>query len=107
LTSLQLNSLERLRAWHSNRLRPLVKSPKLHLSDTGVACALLGRMSEALFANRDSLGPMLETFVVQELWRQASGYGEDIRISITSGTGPARRSIWCSRATPASWSASR
>jgi hypothetical protein len=71
--------LERLPAWHSNRLRRLVKSPKLHLGDTGVACALLGLTSEALFANRDSLGPMLETFVVQELRRQASGYGEDIR----------------------------
>lgn len=32
--------LERLPAWHSNRLKRLVKSPKLHLTDTGLAAAL-------------------------------------------------------------------
>jgi predicted AAA+ superfamily ATPase len=27
---------------HTNRLSRLVKSPKLHIGDTGIACALLG-----------------------------------------------------------------
>lgn len=64
--------LERLQPWHSNRLARLVKTPKLHLGDTGVACSLLGLDAAALGANRPLLGQLLETFVFQELRRQAS-----------------------------------
>ena len=64
--------LETLPPWHSNRLSRLVKTPKLHLGDTGLACALLGVDSVALTANRPLLGQLLETFVFQELRRQAS-----------------------------------
>jgi uncharacterized protein len=65
--------LERLPAWHTNRLSRLVKRPKLHMGDTGVACALLGIGASALDKDRPLLGSMLETFVLQELCRQASG----------------------------------
>ena len=34
--------LEELPPWHSNRLSRLIKTPKLHVGDTGLACALLG-----------------------------------------------------------------
>ena len=34
--------LERLPPWHSNRLSRLIKTPKLHIGDTGLACALMG-----------------------------------------------------------------
>jgi predicted AAA+ superfamily ATPase len=64
--------LERLPPWHSNRLSRLVKTPKLHMGDTGLACALLGLDVQQLQRNRDLLGPLLETFVLQELRRQAS-----------------------------------
>ena len=64
--------LERLPPWHSNRLSRLVKTPKLHLGDTGIACALLGIDAAGLQADREALGPLLETFVLQELKRQAS-----------------------------------
>lgn len=64
--------LERLPAWHSNRLKRLVKSPKLHLTDTGLASALLRADAKALAADRALLGQLLETFVFQELRRQAS-----------------------------------
>ncbi len=64
--------LERLQPWHSNRLSRLVKTPKLHVGDTGVACALLGQDAKSLHADRAALGPLLETFVLQELKRQAS-----------------------------------
>ena len=63
--------LERLPAWHGNRLKRLVKSPKLHLTDTGLAAALLGADAGALAADRTLLGHLLETFVCQELRRQA------------------------------------
>ncbi|MGQ0651146.1 MAG: ATP-binding protein [Betaproteobacteria bacterium] len=64
--------LERVPPWHSNRLSRLVKTPKLHMGDSGVACALLGTDGSALHRNRDALGPLAETFVLQELKRQAS-----------------------------------
>ncbi|MDE2677995.1 MAG: ATP-binding protein [Gemmatimonadota bacterium] len=71
--------LERLPAWHSNRLTRLVKRPKLHLADTGVASALLGLDAPALAYDRVLLGQLLETFVLQELRRQASWH--DARMS--------------------------
>ena len=64
--------LERLPPWHSNRLSRLVKSPKLHVGDTGLAAALLGVDAAALAADRTLLGQFLETFVFQELRKQAS-----------------------------------
>ncbi len=64
--------LERLPPWHSNRLSRLVKTPKLHLGDTGLATALLGLGPAQLAADRSLLGQLLETFVFQELRRQGS-----------------------------------
>ena len=68
----QVFLLEELPPWHSNRLSRLIKTPKLHLGDTGLACALLGVGEAALAADRTLLGQLLETFVFQELRRQAS-----------------------------------
>ena len=65
--------------WHSNRLKRLVKRPKLHVGDTGVACSLLGLASQSLSEDRQVLGHLAETFVFQELRRQASWHPEDIR----------------------------
>ncbi|HME97645.1 MAG TPA: ATP-binding protein [Methylomirabilota bacterium] len=64
--------VEELPPWHSNRLSRLVKTPKLHLTDTGLACALLETGASALESNRALLGQLLETFVLQELKRLAS-----------------------------------
>jgi predicted AAA+ superfamily ATPase len=71
--------LETLPPWHSNRLSRLIKTPKLHLGDTGLACALLGLDAASLAADRGLLGQLLETFVFQELRRQASWLDESIR----------------------------
>ena len=68
--------LEMLPPWHSNRLSRLVKTPKLHVGDTGLACALLGINAAALSTDRSLLGQLLETFVFQELRRQASWHDE-------------------------------
>ncbi|EQD40245.1 ATPase, AAA+ superfamily [mine drainage metagenome] len=70
--------LERLPPWHSNRISRLIKTPKLHLGDTGLACALLGVDAAALVADRPLLGQILETFVFQELRRQASWHDEPL-----------------------------
>jgi hypothetical protein len=71
--------LEELPPWHSNRLSRLVKTPKLHVGDTGLACALLGLDPAALMQDRGTLGQLLETFVFQELRRQASWHEEEPR----------------------------
>ncbi|HRA55627.1 MAG TPA: DUF4143 domain-containing protein [Thermoflexales bacterium] len=65
--------------WHTNRLSRLVKSPKLHIGDTGTACALLGLDADALLKDRAVLGQLVETFVFQELRRQASWRDDDLR----------------------------
>jgi uncharacterized protein len=64
--------LERLAPWHNNRLSRLVKTPKLHIGDTGLACALMAIDAATLLKERERLGPLLETFVLQELRRQTS-----------------------------------
>ena len=71
--------IDTLPPWHSNRLKRLVKRPKVHIGDTGVACALLGVDRRSLTADRGTLGHLLETFVFQELRRQASWHPTDIR----------------------------
>ena len=71
--------LEHLAPWYSNRLKRLVKTPKLHIGDTGLACALLGVDADALRADRGLLGQLTETFVYQELRRQASAHHDNPR----------------------------
>ena len=68
--------IEFLPSWHSNRLSRLVKAAKLHLGDTGLASSLLGVDAGALAKDRALLGQLLETFVLQELRRQA-GWHDD------------------------------
>ena len=93
--------LERLAPWHSNRLKRLVKTPKLHIGDTGLACALLAADAETLQADRTLLGQLTETFVYQELRRQSGWYhrplrffhyrdkdGAEVDIVIEQGAGP-------------------
>lgn len=64
--------LEHLPSWHTNQLSRLIKSPKLHIGDTGVGAALLGLDSTGLWKDRTLFGQFLESFVFQELRRQAS-----------------------------------
>ena len=71
--------IEELPPWHTNRLSRLVKTPKLHLGDTGVAAALLGLDAAALYQDRGTMGQLLETFAYQELRRHASGHDDEIR----------------------------
>lgn len=73
--------LEELPPWHSNRMKRLIKTPKLHLGDTGLASTLLGLNSEMLWNDRAVFGRLLETFIYQELRRQASWHEETIVFS--------------------------
>ena len=70
--------LEQLQPWHSNRLSRLIKTPKLHLSDTGLACALLKINSQALYQDKALLGQLLESFIYQELRKQADWHEHEV-----------------------------
>ncbi len=77
----QVFLIDELPPWHSNRLSRLIKTPKLHIGDTGLACALLGTDAAGLWQDRTVLGQLLETFVYQELRRHASWHDGEIRFS--------------------------
>ncbi|MBL8693244.1 MAG: ATP-binding protein [Planctomycetes bacterium] len=77
----QIFLVERIPAWHRNRLSRLVKRPKLHICDTGVGCALLRLDAARLQRDSNQYGSMLETFVVQELRRQAGWRDSPIEFS--------------------------
>lgn len=67
----QLFLVERIPAWHASEFRRLVKTPKMHVVDTGMACALRGITRRRLLRNPVELGSLLESFVYNELRKQA------------------------------------
>jgi len=56
-----------LPAWSNNLGKRFVKSPKIHLLDSGLAAHLRGDVDAPALAQSPNLGPLLETFVVQEV----------------------------------------
>ncbi|MGM0857826.1 MAG: ATP-binding protein [Pseudomonadota bacterium] len=73
--------IRQLPAWHRNQAKRLIKSPKLHLVDTGLAAAL-GRLStDQWFTEAERFGTLLETHVVEQLMAQASWVESELRFS--------------------------
>lgn len=72
----QIFLIEQLQPWHSNRLSRLIKTPKMHMTDTGLACSLMGINSQSLWQDKALLGQLLETFVYQELRKYADWHDE-------------------------------
>ena len=64
--------LDELRPLHRSQMKRLVKAPKLHIGDSGLACSLLSLNPTTLESDRKLFGQMLENFVYLELVRQAS-----------------------------------
>ncbi len=58
--------------WFTNRLKRLIKSPKLHFLDSGLLSAPRGMSAERIAGDRTPLGAILETFVVGECLKLAS-----------------------------------
>jgi uncharacterized protein len=58
--------------WHSNQLKRLTKTPKLHFLDAGLLAALRDLTPDRLRADRTPFGALLETFVFAELLKLAS-----------------------------------
>ncbi|MDX3774617.1 ATP-binding protein [Chromatiaceae bacterium AAb-1] len=74
----QIFLIEQLQPWHNNRLSRLIKTPKMHLTDTGLACALLGVNSQNLWQDKALLGQLLETFIYQELRKHADWHEQEV-----------------------------
>lgn len=71
--------VRRLPAWHRNTGKRLIKSPKLHLVDSGLAATLAGLGAEDWLSKRERMGHLLESFVVQQLIAQAAWTDQDLR----------------------------
>ncbi len=71
--------VRRLRAWHRNPARRLVRSPKVHLTDSGLAATVAGLTAADWLAQRGRMGHLLESFVVQQLIAQAEWTDPDLR----------------------------
>ncbi len=57
----------RVPAWHSSRLKRLVRTPKLQFLDSGLLAALLRTGAEDIGRDRQKLGPLLECLVHGEV----------------------------------------
>lgn len=68
----RLYLLDRVRAWHSNRLARLVKLPKRYLTDAALAAAALGVDERTAMRDADLLGRLLDTFVASQVRTLAS-----------------------------------
>ncbi len=77
----QMFVVRRVRAWHRNDLKRLVKTPKLHFLDTGLLAALRRIGVDDLRADRGKLGSMLEGFVFSEVSKLAGQSPDPASIS--------------------------
>ena len=70
-----------LPAWTRNRTRRAIRRSKLHMADTGLATALLQLDAAALrHPNATMTGPLVETFVVNEIAQQLDASREPIHL---------------------------
>ena len=72
--------VRRLPAWHRSPGRRLIRSPKVHLVDSGLAATLATLTASDLLGSRDRLGHLLESFVVQQLVAQAAWTDPDLAL---------------------------
>jgi len=77
----QLFLVRRLEPWFRNRLKRLVKTPKLHVLDSGLLAALLGATAERIVRDRSIFGPLLEAFVFSEMLKQETWLDEACTLS--------------------------
>lgn len=76
----KLYLLRQLPAWHRNTRKRLIKSPKIHICDSGLAAALSDITETMWIHDRTRFGNLLETFVVQQIHSQANWEGSGIRL---------------------------
>lgn len=75
----RLYLVRRLQPWHRHESKRLIKTPKLHFIDSGLAATLGDLTARDWHDRRDRFGHLLETFVLQQLIAQASWTDPDLR----------------------------
>ena len=82
LGHLEMSYLVRsLPAWSRNLTRKVTRRPKVHVTDTGLGAHLLGKNPESLARPTDpARGQLVESFVFNELHRQAAWLDDEVRL---------------------------
>jgi uncharacterized protein len=75
----RLYLVRRLQPWHRHESKRLIKTPKVHFIDTGVAATLASLTPEDWPSRRDRFGHLLESYVLQELIAQAGWTDPDLK----------------------------
>ena len=65
-----------LSPYSSNTLKSIVKTPRMHFTDTGLCCNLLGIEDAEGFLKHPLAGRIFESYVVSELMRNARNNGD-------------------------------
>jgi hypothetical protein len=68
-----------LPGWHRHPAKRLVKAPKIHLVDSGLAATLADLSAGDWLSRRELMGHLLESFVVQQIHAQAAWTDPDLR----------------------------
>jgi predicted AAA+ superfamily ATPase len=75
----KLYLVRQLPAWHLNATKRAVKTPRIHLCDSGLAAALLRLEEGDWLSERPRFGYLLESFIVQQLIAQAGWTDSQLR----------------------------
>lgn len=76
----QMYLLRRIDVWANNRLKRVVKTPKLQFIDSGLLATLMDLNSERMKVDRTRFGPVLETFVYGELLKNITTAEDDYQL---------------------------
>lgn len=68
-----------LPAWSTNKGKRLIKSPKIHMIDTGMICAIYGITANDWLSRADLFGHLIESYAVQQVITQLSWRDDDIQ----------------------------
>ncbi|UOG92539.1 MAG: ATP-binding protein [Candidatus Thiothrix sulfatifontis] len=76
----QMYVLKRIPVWANNRLKRVLKSPKLQFIDSGLLASVRGLTVDTLKRDRTLFGALLETFVYAELLKHSTWAQADYQI---------------------------
>lgn len=76
----QMYLLRRVEVWAGNRLKRMVKTPKLQFLDSGLLAALLDLGPAMVGQDRSRFGNVLESFVYGELLKHATTANDDYQL---------------------------
>ena len=76
----QMFLLKRLNVWAGNRLKRMVKTPKLQFIDSGLLATLVDLTPTEAEQNRSRFGKVLETFIYAELLKLTTYANDDYQL---------------------------